>query len=233
MGIYRSFDDAPPSNQQDAQYLVESARLNFRAQKSDEATGLPVLRNSHSLFPLSVALLSRLKPFRILDVGGAAGVDFANLLKATSCRSDVEYSIVDLPEVCELGRQSWEDDRRVAFGCSLPDDHKVFDLVYSSWAIQYFPEPLTLLEKLTTYQAKAILILNVPFTTKRAFVRMQTNKMIPSWVLSLPEVERTMRDRGYKMVFHVAGDVDHNVDNYPFEYRVSNLSNLLFLKSSD
>ena len=231
VGIYRSFTDVPQAPRQNTQFLVKSAVLNLAAQKFDDATGLPILRNSHSLLPLTASMLFGRNPIRILDVGGAGGVDFANLLNAAPQLSNIEYRVIDLPDVCELGRGRWENDQRISFASSMPSEDRTFDLIFSSWAIQYFAQPLQLLEKLTAYQAKAILLINVSFTTKRAFVRVQANKMIPSWVLNLPDLEQMMADRGYSLAFHVAGDVDHNVDNYPPEYRVSNLANLLFLKS--
>jgi hypothetical protein len=40
-----------------------------------------------------------------------------------------------------------------------------------------------------------------------------------------------MRECGYDMAFHVAGEDDYNVDNYPPRYRVPNSASLLFLKS--
>ena len=40
-----------------------------------------------------------------------------------------------------------------------------------------------------------------------------------------------MRKNGYGLVYHVAGEDDYNVDNYPPEYRVPNSASLLFLKS--
>ena len=169
-------------------------------------------------------------PLRILDFGGAAGVDFANLLKSISDCPDVQYGVVDLPEVCVFGKRYWADDRRLVFYDSMPQQGERFDLIYSSWALQYVDDPLALLEKFTAYHAKAILIINVPFTRGAPFVRVQTNKMLRSWVLSLPDTEEVMRKNGYALRFHVAGDVDHNVDNYAAEYRVSNVSNLLFLK---
>lgn len=231
VGVYRSFADAPPGRPADNRYLVHGAALNLRAQKSDAASGLPILRNSHSLLPLAVSLLQAGGPIRILDIGGAGGVDFANLLQALPRVSDIRYRVVELEDLCEFGNRQWEHDPRISFTGSMPSPGEEFDLVYSSWAIQYFPEPLAFLEKLTTYQARAILLINAPLTAKGAFVRMQVNKMIPSWVLSLSEVERVMRDRGYALSFHVAADIDHNVDNYPPEHRVSNLANLLFLRS--
>ena len=96
----------------------------------------------------------------------------------------------------------------------MPNDGEEFDLIYSSWALQYFPDPLALLKKLAAYSAKAILLINVPFTAKTALVRTQVNKV--------------MRGCGYALAFHTAGDIDHNVDNYQPEYRVSNGANLLF-----
>jgi len=231
VGIYRSFDEAPRSRQKNNEYLVDGATLNLDAQKFDDATGLPLLRNSHSLLPLTASMLAGPNPIRILDVGGAGGVDFANLLNATSALANIQYQVVDLPEVCALGRRHWVNDQRISFAEAMPSEANEFDLIYSSWAVQYFAEPLQLVERLTAYRAKAILLINVPFTTKGAFVRMQINKMIRSWVLNLPDVERIMRCHGYVLSFHAGGDVDHNVDNYPPEYRVSNVSNLLFLRA--
>jgi putative methyltransferase (TIGR04325 family) len=230
-GIYPSFADAPQIDRPNNQYLIDGAALHLRAQKFDDATGLPILRNSHSLLPLTVSVLSRLDPIRILDIGGAGGIDFANLLSAVPRLSQVQYRVIDLPQVCEFGRRRWENDQRISFDHAMPSEREKFDLIYSSWAIQYFPEPLQFLEKLTVYEAQAILLINVPFTAKDAFVRVQLNKLIPSWVLSLPAIERQMGICGYVLSFHAARDVGHNVDNYPPEYRVSNLTDLLFLKT--
>lgn len=231
IGMYRSFADVPQAVPPNNQFLVDAAVLNLRAQKFDDANGLPLLRNSHSLLPLTACILSDCNQIRILDIGGAGGVDFANLLNAAPCLSNIQYRVVDLPDVCELGKRRWQSDQRISFTPQLPNEGEVFDLIFSSWAIQYFDQPLELLEKFTAYEAKAILLVNVPFSGKGAFVRVQVNKMIPSWVLSLPDLKKIMCDRGYRLAFHAAGDVDHNVDNYPPEYRVSNLANLLFLKS--
>lgn len=231
VGTYQSFSDAPPSNAQDAQYLVDAADRNLRSLKLDGASGSPALSNSHSLFTLAAALLAGPKPLRILDVGGAAGVDFANLLKAAPNLSNIQYCVIDVPAVCAFGAQRWKNDKRISFSDRMPSDGDQFDLIYSSWAIQYFAKPLELLKKCAGYGAPAILLLNVPFTMKSAFVRVQVNRMLPSWVLSVPEVERLMSDSGYRIAFHATANVDHNVDNYPRDYRVPNVSNILFLKS--
>jgi putative methyltransferase (TIGR04325 family) len=230
VGTYKSFADAPPSRQTSAEYLVEEADLHLRAQKFDQATGFPLLRNSHSLLPLAVAMLAAGKSVRVLDVGGAAGVDFANVLSGTSRQNKIQYRVIDRPEVCALGRSRWHTDPRISFGDTMPSDGEEFDLIYSSWTLQYFPDPLASLKKLAAYNAKVILLINIPFTSKISFVRTQVNKGVPSWVLSLSDVQQVMRESGYELAFHAAGDIDHNVDNYQPEYRVSNGANLLFLR---
>jgi len=49
--------------------------------------------------------------------------------------------------------------------------------------------------------------------------------------LSLHDVERQMNECGYYLAYHVAGEDDYNVDNFPPVYRVANSANLLFLRS--
>jgi putative methyltransferase (TIGR04325 family) len=168
----------------------------------------------------------------ILDFGGAAGVDFANLLAAVDPSIDLRYLVVDFPKVCAVGRDHWRDDKRISFSETLPQTAQ-FDLVYSWSSIQYLPDPLSLLARFASYGPAAILLAGSPFTSGDAFVRAQVNQSVPfpQWVLSLPKVEQRLRECGYAMAFHVAGEDDYNVDNYPPRYRVPNSASLLFLKS--
>lgn len=230
-GVYPSFDKVPNKRAANRQVLVRAAENNVGRLKRDGATNLPILGQSHSLLALAVAILATQQPFRILDFGGAAGADFHNLTSAIPDFALLDYHVVDLPEVCAASRSRWKGEKRIRFSDEMPMDGEQFDLVYSSWAVLYVAKPMDLLEKFASYNARAILLVNVPFTRHISFVRVQTNYMIPSWVLSLDDAERVMRDRGYNLAFHVAGDIDHNVDNYSPEFRVSNMTNLLFLKS--
>jgi putative methyltransferase (TIGR04325 family) len=236
-GVYTSFDDVLTRIMAAENDLVEAAKRGVAGAPSlDDATKLPRLRRAHSLMPLAVAALATdrrpPRPFRILDFGGAAGVDYANLLSAVHLSFDVLYHVVDLPAVCAVGRAKWQHDARVSFDDTLPPSAE-FDLVYCWSSIHYVPDPLGLLGQFAIYHPTAILLAGSPFTSGRAFVRAQVNQSVPfpQWVLSLPEVEHFMRVRGYNLVYHVAGEDDYNVDNYPAEYRIPNSASLLFLKS--
>jgi putative methyltransferase (TIGR04325 family) len=235
-GVYASFADVP-GTMSEADQAAAAARGVTRGPSCDEATNLPQLRRAHSLMPLVAAMLAgrgRKEPLNILDFGGAAGVDFVNLLAAADPGIDVRYLVVDFPKVCAVGRDHWRDDKRISFSDALPQAAQ-FDLVYSWSSIQYVPDPLSLLAQFASYSPAAILLAGSPFTSGDAFVRAQVNQSVPfpQWVLSLPKIEQRMRECGYDMAFHVAGEDDYNVDNYPPRYRVANSASLLFLKSGE
>jgi putative methyltransferase (TIGR04325 family) len=233
-GVYASFTDVPGMMLETDQ-AAAAVRGVARGPSRDEATNLPQLRRAHSLMPLVAAMLAggaRKEPLNILDFGGAAGVDFANLLAAVDPGVDLRYVVVDFPKVCAVGRDHWRDDKRISFSDALPQAAQ-FNLVYSWSSIQYVPDPLALLAQFASYRPSAILLAGSPFTSGDAFVRAQVNQSVPfpQWVLSLPKVEQRMRECGYDMAFHVAGEDDYNVDNYPPRYRVPNSASLLFLRA--
>ena len=234
-GVYASFADVP-GTMNEADQAAAAARGIAHGPSCDAATDLPQLRRAHSLLPLVAALLAgqrRAEPLNILDFGGAAGVDFANLLAAVDPSIDLRYLVVDFPKVCAVGRDHWRDDKRISFSDALPQTAQ-FDLVYSWSSIHYVPDPLSLLAQFAGYRPAAILLAGSPFTCGDAFVRAQVNQSapFPQWVLSLPKVKQRMHECGYDLAFHVAGEDDYNVDNYPPLYRVPNSASLLFLKSS-
>ena len=231
-GIYSSFSEVPGSIDTIKEQLAQAAVDNLAAQRLDSATALPLLDQHRELLPMAVALLARKgETLRVLDFGGAAGVDFRNLLNAQPS-IDVSYHIVDLPDVCEKARPLWSADSRISFHTALPE-RATFDLVYSWSAIQYVSEPLGLLRKFTEYGAHAVLIVGSPFTSGNAFVREQLNRSrpFPQWVLSLPEVADLLECCGYRLAFHAVHEHDYNVDGYAKEYRVPNSTSLLFLSN--
>jgi putative methyltransferase (TIGR04325 family) len=212
------------------------SEMSRAAQAGTKQPKLPRLRRARSLLPLVAAVLAAKRPtsepLRSLDFGGAAGIDFANLIAAIRDTSNIRYYVVDFPKVCAVGRAKWRDDARISFHDAMPASSE-FDLIYGWSSIHYVADPLQLLTQFTTYSPSAILIAGSPFTSGKAFVRAQVNQSapFPHWVLSLDDVERRMSGCGYCLAYHVTGEDDYNVDNYPPAYRVPNSASLLFLRS--
>lgn len=229
-GIHASFAEVPNNIRAIEHELVDAALSNLKFESLDKATGLSLLDQHRELLPMAVALLERPgRKLDILDFGGAAGVDFRNMLNALPT-ADFSYCVVDLPGVCEAARAEWIGEPRISFQSSMPEEGR-FDLVQSWSAIQYVPDPLSLLRQFASYRPRAILLIGSPFTAGKAFVREQLNRSVPfpQWVLSLPEVKECLAACGYRLALQAAYVHDYNVDAYPLEYRVPNSTSLLFL----
>lgn len=176
-GVYASFADVP-GTMTEADQAAAAARGVARVPSRDEATNLPRLRRAHSLMPLVAAMLAggrRTAPLNILDFGGTAGVDFANLLASIDPGVDLRYLVVDFPKVCAVGRDHWRDDKRISFSDALPQAAQ-FDLVYSWSSIQYLPDPLALLARFASYlPQRSFLPARHPPRTRPLFGRRSTN----------------------------------------------------------
>ena len=171
-GVYQRFDEIK-STYSSAYSFSRAAETHAKAGlsfKREEAAGLIILRRSHWLLPVVVGLLSkRDEPVRILDFGGGGGVDFV-AVKETS-DAQLQYHIVEMPEICEAGRKLWPNEPAIRFSEGLPESGK-FDIVYSWSAVHYVSDPLDLLARFTGYRPEAILIVHSPFS-QRSFVRAQ------------------------------------------------------------
>lgn len=229
-GVYARFDDVEGAYAYPSAAAAEAfakAGLSFRRE---EAAGLVILRRSHWLLPLAVGMLSHAaRPVRILDFGGSGGIDFAAVKQTVG--APLDYQIVEMPDICEVGRKLWPAEPEISFLERLPDQGE-FDIVYSWSAIHYVPDPLDLLVRFTRYSPKAILIVHSPFS-RRGFVRAQVRgaTMLPHWVISLPEAERVMREHGYRLAMRATDEFTFNVDNYDAEHRVPHMANLLFVRA--
>lgn len=238
-GVYKSFDDLPKTAGYDHQDWGNRAYQN--AVKAKNAIGLtapPHLAPTKSLLP---AVVSTVLPFftgkeiRILDFGGAGGLDYGYLRALIGDRySKLAYHVVDVPSACEGGRRAWEGDNRITFSSDLPQVNERFDLVYSFSALHCVPDYKTLCEQLAGYGAKIMLFCKHPAHEGAAFVREQVNmgpgKEVPQWVLSVPEMEKIFGDYGYTLLFRVPGENTYNVDNYPSTHRVEGVLNMIFAK---
>lgn len=170
---------------------------------------------------------------RILDFGGAGGLDYGYLRAMTgdACPR-LAYHVVDVPGACDGGKRAWEGDPRITFSSDLPPSSERFDLVYAYSAIHCVPDYKTLLTGLARYGARVMLFCKHPVHEGRAFVRKQVNmgvgREVPQWVLSLPEMQAILKAHEYTLLFRASGEDLYNVDNYDGQYRVEGTLNMVF-----
>jgi putative methyltransferase (TIGR04325 family) len=228
VGIYKSFEEFtnptyPPTD-------AEMVRQSLSTMKYDDANGLMVFHRGHDLLPVVAAMLGG-RDLRVLDFGGAGGLDNVGLRAAGS--DIAHYCVVEQSGICQAARDAWTartDGDRLVFREDMPPISERFDIVYAWSAIHYVPQPLELLAAFTVYQPRAILLVHHPITREpHGFVRGQRGDgyLCPSHVLSLGEVEDALP--GYRLAFRGSDDFEFNVDNFPPAYRVGRCANLLFL----
>jgi putative methyltransferase (TIGR04325 family) len=227
-GIYKSFDDFPnpiwpPTD-------AEMVRSSLSSMQIDDASGLMIFRQDHAMLPLVAAMLGG-RDLRVLDFGGAAGLDYIGL-QAAAGHPATHYCVVERSEICKYAREAWVErgDHRVIFLSDLPPASERFDIVYAWGAVHYPPKPFDVLARFVEYQPRAILLVHHPVTKDAGFVRGQRGDggyYCPAHVLGVRDIEHALP--GYRLAFRGADDVEMNVDNFPPQYRVGRHTNLLFL----
>lgn len=231
-GVYSDFKGVPPTEGYNNQGWSDSSR--FAAERARDQIGAKIpsiMPHSKSLLPMLIA--SRKKPIRILDFGGAAGLDFGNLSASLGAiPRDVSYVVVDMPGTCEVGRTTWQKEK-VTFISELPPETERFDIVYAYSSFQYLDDFREGLKKLAAYRPEAILLCHHPVHFGKSFVRCQSNMgaglEVPQWVFGFDDLTEAMRALGYHLSFREWTTAEYNVDNYEDAYKAGRTANLMFV----
>jgi putative methyltransferase (TIGR04325 family) len=179
-------------------------------------------------------------PLRILDFGGGLGIGYMTLSESISHRSGaIEYTIVEIPEVCETGRGLFAGGR-VTFLDSLPSEGE-FDLVHSASALQYIEDWPQVLDSLSDYGAEYILLSDVFAGSIPTFVTLQNyyGSRIRHWFLNLDELLKVISSLGYQLVMKSFVDSHRRglegklpMDNFPAGNRLERSLHLLLRRNS-
>src|SRR5262249_7333232 len=148
---------------------------SLSSMRHDDANGLMIFRQGHDLLPVVAAMLGG-HDLRVLDFGGAAGLDYVGLKAGFG--SVAHYCVVGLPEMCKAARDAWPggDDGRLVFRDDLPPASERFEIVYAWGALHEVPKPFELLARFVEYRPRAILLVNHPVTKGDGFVRGHRNE---------------------------------------------------------
>lgn len=230
-GVYADFLGVRRTPGYNNQGWSDTSKIAATRARSQIGEKIPILSHSKSLLPM---LIAPRKGFtRILDFGGAAGLDFGNLSAALGAISpNISYVVVDTPGTCEVGRAIWQAER-VTFVSELPPETERFDIVYAYSSLQYLDDFRGALGRLASYRPEAILLCHHPIHFGKSFVRCQTNMgtglEVPQWAFGYDDLTETMLAHGYRLSFREWTTAEYNVDNFEDEYKASRTANLMFL----
>lgn len=176
---YTSFGEALSACESDAYQnatlisVVRDKNIIYRqssaANKTIELSGLKTL--------LPFALLAKSKNLRVLDFGGGGGSHYTTLKVVLGDRSNIRWNVVETPQmvrgcrILENNELKFFDDIQEARG-----HLDGLDLVFTSSALQYCNEPLSVLRELVDLEAPHLFLSRTPFIeTPRSEFRRQVS----------------------------------------------------------
>ncbi|MDD5195984.1 MAG: methyltransferase, TIGR04325 family [Candidatus Omnitrophica bacterium] len=231
-GIYSNYRDVPIRGEgQDGPTWIEFAKKEVEKAKS---AGCPPMEiaGEQSLLAFLASVLGKTKEkIRILDFGGALGIDFINLLNHLVGKISFDYYVIESERMCQEGRRLFKDDGRIHFLDSLPADIGGIDIVHLDSALQYIDDYRGLLKRLCQSRAKYFLFVRLSAVETSTFATAQVNlpgMTLAYWFINLNEIIEIMSEFGYALIFKSSSDNIYNQDNFPERYRMKRGYNLLF-----
>ena len=236
-GVYPDFSNTPrcgagfSGDEWIAQFRQRMAEIEAE-NRSDHFAPWHVT-GENSLLPLLVgANFSAGQRVRILDFGGGMGVSYAYLRDSLTQPPNMQYVVVETPEVCRAANRIFEDDDCIRFENQLPPCDEKFDVVYVCTALQYMEDYTDCLEKLCRYGAKYLLLANLSAGQNPTYATVQLNvpgSQIPYWFLHGREVVELMESQGYTLVFKDSLEREYDQRNFEESYRLGRACDLLFM----
>lgn len=197
-------------------------------------------QRSTLLPPVAAMMLKSKNELRILDFGGGLGIGYMTLAESIDrCSERIRYSIVEVPQICEVGRKLFLD-MSVTFLDSLPSKCK-FDLLYSASALQYVEDWQQLIKSMSGYGADYILLSDVFAGSIRTFATLQNyyGSRIRHWFFNLDELLAIFSSTGYRMIMksfvssrRLGVEDILPMDNFPESHRVGQSLHILLRRDS-
>jgi len=233
-GIYRTFAEVgEPSKAFKVADWATSCRELVNVARAQNAGAIPsAVKGDELVLPLVAAVLaSESQPIRIVDFGGAAGVSYAMVRAALPPQIKINYTVVELPPVAQVGQQLFSSDSSVRFVSTIPASGESVDIVVISTALQYVDDWQALLGDLAKLRSRLFLLARLSAGEIPTFVTAQVNhgdNAIPYRFLNLDELKRTMNGFGYELRFSGASLTRTDENDFPVSHLLASACNLLF-----
>ena len=245
-GVYNSWEEAP-ENKDVLEEKIWINKVNRQVDNAIAAYGSGecfFLASSTQDFFLSLAagmLISSIKEdLRILDFGGGMGASYFPLISSVSEPERVDFHIVEVKKICNLGKSKLGKFSKLHFYEKLPELHAPIHIVHAGSSIQYIPDWKGLLSKFVDYRPKFLILEDVPAGKIPTFVTTQNfyGKKVRSRFLNIDELVGEIQKLGYRLIYksqctqnflgNVGGPLP--MKNFPPEYQLKYGSHLMFVR---
>lgn len=243
-GVYSTWEDVP----QDEGVLEEKIWVNkvtsqasnaIAAYRSGENLSLASSTQDYIVSLAGGILLSSTDDdFRILDFGGGMAASYFPLISSVLNPERIEFHIVEVETICNLGRKLLAEFPKLHFHEKLPELSKSIDIVHAGSSIQYIPDWKGLLSEFVSYRPQLLILEDIPAGNIPTFVTTQNfyGKRVRSRFLNIKELIEEVQALNYELIYRtqctqnflgkVGGVLPMN--NFPPQYRLKYGSHLIF-----
>lgn len=180
-------------------------------------------------------LLPHPGPIRILDFGGAIGLAFAYLLGRLRGIYDLEFHVVELPNLVEEGRKFWSDVAPIHFHLDIPQFPNGLDVLHLSGVLPYIDDWQGLLKRLLALRPKRVVFSCLAVVDCPSFATRQLNlpgQVLAYWFLNATELKNVVKEEGYELVYERRYGGVYDMSNFPPMHRLEQMTTLWFVRST-
>jgi len=192
-------------------------------------------------YPLLVAssiIYNKQKKFNIIDYGGGFGAGYLSVSRGINGLKNLKYYIIDLPEICKLGKKIFLREKNVFFLEKFPKI-KNCDIFHFGSCLQYIDDWKLLLMHTIRLKPKYIIFSDLIAGDIDGFVTLQKfdGYKMPYRFYNIKEVISFIKKKGYNLILRNNYQVHFNgipsvlpTKKFPKKNRLDYTSNLIFKK---
>lgn len=245
-GVYASFQDVPtvgPGFSGEEWIKNSLGKIAALREAAKESGTIPTItKYRESFLPVVAGIVyNEIERVRILDFGGGIGFTFYQVARCLPKTDGFEYHIVEIEEVCEVGRDFFKEETNIFFHKDFPTAIEV-DIIHMGSSLHYIEEWQEVLARLCEYAPKYFLFTDLlagDIPTYASAQRYYDSK-IPVWFFNVNEIIEVMERLDYGLIHKSAYTaiicgVEQGLpqNNFEEKYRLGNTCNLLFAEKED
>ena len=178
---------------------------------------------------------------KIIDFGGGPGKGFLCLSKGIHDLKKLDYIIIEIPEICAIGKKIFLNNNDVKFLTKFPPLQKT-DIFHFGSCLQYIEDWQKVVKEAITYSPQYLVFSDLFAGNIEPFVTTQImyDQKMPFHFLNINNFIKFIENNGYDLRFcsnyHVCIQGHYGflpTQDFPIEKQLKHSSNLLFIKNKN
>lgn len=189
------------------------------------------------LYSIAADIYAKKNKVKILDFGGGMGNGFIPLCTTLPDSDNLSFTIIEGKKVVGNAEKLFINDNRINFLTELPENNK-YDIIHIGSSLQYIEKWVSLIGKLSTYNAKYFVFTDLPAgDIDRTYVSSQNyyESKIACLFFKLKDIIDTMSKNNYELIYKSnfqanISEINRHYpqDNFHKEYRINYSKTLVF-----